>query len=98
MPTITTCSYPCGCVVEFETDRQGKTPEFLMLSRVCKAHRPLASLEKKSNHEELSRHVWDLIEEAKRDNMVDYEAALLRCEFEYERQEVRAQLSNVLNK
>jgi hypothetical protein len=98
MPTITTCTRPCGCVVELETDRKGKTPEFLMLSRVCQVHKPLASLEKKPNHSELSLHVMELIEEAKVDNLADYEAAISRCEFEYERQEVRSQLSIVLNK
>lgn len=88
---------PCNCVIELEVPQPGIT-KFLMMSRVCKNHKPLASTTHKANHAQLSSYVLDLIEEAKLANMKDYEAALTRCEFNFERREVEEQLPTVLKK
>src|SRR5438034_7333485 len=98
MPTITRVTYPCNCSVDIETDRQGSYAQFLLLNKVCKDHKELASTTHKPNHSELSKHALDLIEEANRDNIADYEAALTRCQTQKDRRDVEAQWSTVVNK
>jgi hypothetical protein len=69
MPTITRWTPPCNCVIEKEISDDKKEHKFLLLNDVCNEHKVLASTKHKSNHSELSKHVIDLIEEAKAVNL-----------------------------
>jgi hypothetical protein len=93
----------CDCVIELESEKddQGNLMsdnKFLLMNRVCERHKPLASTIHKENHAQLSNHVMALIEEAKKSNIDNYNAALTRCKTNFERKEVMAQLPTVLKK
>jgi len=92
-------TYPCGCIVEVEMERDNitlevvstKPSQFLLMSHVCRFHEHLKSKEKGPLHEEKSNHALDIIEKAKQDNIRDWEETLTRARTPMDVQDVIAQ-------
>src|SRR5438093_2712413 len=72
----------CDCVIELvavyddNNEKILRDPEFLAMNNVCGKHKHLASKVHKSNHHELSKHVMDIIEEAKAVNLKQADDAI----------------------
>lgn len=82
----------CGCVIELfvdtEDESKGTETKFLLMNTVCDKHVHLASTQRRANHQELAKNVMDMIEEAKRANIADYEAALKRAKLQIHKRDV----------
>lgn len=99
---INRITYPCGCVVEgmiLAEDNNDPIPgeerNFHLMNYVCMEHKHLASTQKKENHEELANVVLQNIEEAKRLNLEDWQAALNRARTPQDKLDVQLCLANV---
>lgn len=90
MTVITRVTRPCGCVIEHECERDGSRADFLLVNWVCENHEHLKSTVKGERHAEQANHVMDIIEEAKRDNLADWEATLMRARSNRDRLDVLA--------
>ncbi|HSW92019.1 MAG TPA: hypothetical protein VLG09_05220, partial [Candidatus Saccharimonadales bacterium] len=57
---------PCGCVFELESDPDSNKPadrdnKFLLANSLCPVHEPLASKQKKPDHDTKSKKVKDIL-------------------------------------